>query len=310
MATVTSMRKMRAGTGDGLNAALLAAVLAIAALLFGALPLLHPPGIAVAIACVGIGALTAPLHYGLMHETMHSHLFGHEGTDRRIGRVLGILLGLPWETMRFGHLAHHSLNRHSFDRPEALRPGQHRLAAASVYYSKLVIGHAVGYALMPLPALLPMSTTGRVLRLMGDGPEVEPLRNRAMITFTNPARRNAIRLDILSIFAVFGFAIWAWGPAWPVFACCIAARWSVLSLLDNAPHYAMPLDSGLDARNTSMPPLGRLFVMNGNYHGIHHRRPQLGWQELPQAFVESGASLEGNWAVAVARQFCGPVELS
>ena len=95
------------------------------------------PGYAQQLFFVAVVAATAPLHYGLMHETMHGHLFGDEKADRAIGRMLGILLGLPWETMRFGHLAHHSQNRHSFDRPEALRPGQARFLAALVYYFKL-----------------------------------------------------------------------------------------------------------------------------------------------------------------------------
>jgi fatty acid desaturase len=223
--------------------------------------------------------------------------------------VLGILLGLPWETMRFGHLAHHGLNRHSWDRPEALRPGEARGAAAVVYYFKLVIGHAISYALMPLPALLPVSTTQHVLRLMSSGPEAEPLRTAALRTFSNMKRRNAVRFDLLAIFMLFALAVWAWGAAWPVFVACIAARWSVLSLLDNAPHYAMPLDSGLDARNTAMPSLGRLLVMNGNYHGAHHHAPQLCWHELPQAFARSGAATEGSWFAAVARQFRGPLHL-
>src|SRR5262249_4187154 len=135
--------------GNNVNVVLLGLVALVAALQFHLLPL---PGALPAIVIVVLAALTAPLHYGLMHETMHGHLFGNERADRIIGRLLGISLGLPWETMRFGHLSHHSMNRHSFDRPEALGRGQARLPAACVYYFKLVVGHAVLYALMPLPA--------------------------------------------------------------------------------------------------------------------------------------------------------------
>ncbi len=289
--------------------ALLALVLSIAALQFALAPIFLPAGATTAIALIGLAALTAPLHYGLMHETMHGHLYGNEATDRPIGRVLGILLGLPWETMRFGHLAHHSMNRHSFDRPEALEPGQSRARATVLYYFKLVLGQALSYALMPLPALLPARTTKWVLSFIGSGPEVEQLRSAALRTFTNMRRRNALRLDLVAIFAVFGLALWLWGESWPVFAGCIAARWSVLSLLDNAPHYGMPLHSGLDARNTSLPIPARWLVMNGNYHGVHHHAPQLSWRELPGAFARSQAQTEGNWLSAVLRQFRGPMNL-
>src|SRR5436309_3101265 len=219
-----------------LNAGLLSGIAAIAALEFGLLPHLAPLNGSGAVLFVALVAITAQLHYGLMHETIHGHLFGNERADCAIGRLLGILLGLPWETMRFGHLAHHGLNRHSWDRPEALRHGEARAAAAVVYYFKLTIGHAISYALMPLPALLPVSTTPHVLRLMSSGPEAEPLRTAALRTFSNMKRRNAVRVDLLAIFMLFALAVWAWGTAWPVFVTCVAARWSVLSLLDNAPH--------------------------------------------------------------------------
>jgi fatty acid desaturase len=294
---------------EGVNAALLTGVAAVAMLQFGLLPLVITPNGAGAALFVALVALTAPLHYGLMHETMHGHLFGSETADRRIGRLLGVLLGLPWETMRFGHLAHHSLNRHAFDRPEALLPGQSRVVASLIYYFRLVIGHALSYALLPLPVLLPVGTTQWVIDRSGRGPETEQLRAAALRTFTNMKRRNAIRLDVVAIFALFGLALWLWGGSWPVFACCIAARWSVLSLLDNAPHYGMPLDSGLDARDTTMPAFARVFVMNGNYHGIHHHAPQLGWRELPGAFAASGAATEGSWFAALVRQFRGPLQL-
>jgi fatty acid desaturase len=265
--------------------------------------------LAEALLFVAVVAAATPLHYGLMHETMHGHLFGEEKADRRIGRILGIFLGLPWETMRFGHLAHHSQNRHSFDRPEVLRPGQARLPAALMYYFKLLIGHALSYAVAPLAVLLPVSTTRPILQWMDSDPESEPLRAAALRIFTNMRRRNAIRFDLAAIAALFTMALWVWGSAWPIFACCIAARWSVLSLLDNAPHYGMPLDSGLDARNTSLPVFAGALVMNGNYHGTHHHAPQLRWHELPDAFVRSGAAPEGNWLAALLRQFRGPMHL-
>lgn len=294
---------------DAVNAALLAVVGGIAVLEFGALPFIPHLNRITAIAFVSMVAATAPLHYGLMHETMHGHLFGKEKLDRAIGRVLGVLLGLPWETMRFGHLAHHSQNRHSFDRPEAMEPGQARLPAAIIYYCKLLIGHALSYALVPLAVLLPVGTTQAVLQWMDSEPESAPLRAAALRTFRNMKRRNAIRFDLGAIAALFGVAIWLWDSAWPVFACCIAARWSVLSLLDNAPHYGMPLDSGLDARNSSLPFFAGVLVMNGNYHGTHHHAPQLRWHELPEAFSSSGSEPEGSWFAALLRQFRGPMHL-
>lgn len=295
--------------GHALNGSLLALVTVVAVLEFGLLPHLTTLNASRAFLFLALIVFSGPLHYGLMHETIHGHLFGNDQVDRPIGRTLGILLGLPWETMRFGHLAHHSQNRHSFDRPEALRSGQNRLVAALIYYFGLVIGLALSYALMPLLVLLPVSTTKWVVNRMDRGPDTDALRAVALRVFTNMKRRNSIRCDLVAVFVLFGLAVWLWGAWWPLFAGCIAARWSVISLLDNAPHYAMPLTSGLDARNTRLPLLARVLVMNGNYHGAHHHAPQLRWHELPAEFARSGAPLEGGWLAAVLRQFRGPVVL-
>ena len=105
---------------------LIACVALISALQFGLFPILLEPGLTGAVALVLLAAATEPLHYGLMHESIHGNLLPGEKWNRFAGRALGIALGLPWETMRFGHLAHHGFNRHDFDRPEALAPGQSR----------------------------------------------------------------------------------------------------------------------------------------------------------------------------------------
>lgn len=294
---------------NALNAALLALVLAIAVLEFGLFPRLVPLNPVSETLFVLLLALTGPLHYGLMHETMHGSLYKSETANRRVGRILGILLGFPWETMRFGHLAHHSLNRHSFDRPEAVGPGGSRLAAAPLYYFMLIVGHALSYMLIPLALLLPIATTGWVLDLWDRGPETEQLRAVAFRTFTSMKKRNAIRMDIAAIVLVFGAGFWLWGAHWSVLLAGIAARGCVQSLLDNAPHYAMPLDSGLNASNTRLPAGLNLLVLNSNYHDVHHHAPQLSWQKLPAAFSETGAALHGGWLASVLRQFRGPLHL-
>lgn len=294
---------------DGLNAALLALVLGVSVFQFGLFPLIAPLGSVSEVLFVLCVALTGPLHYGLMHETMHGNLYKSEAANRGVGRLLGVLLGFPWETMRFGHLAHHGLNRHSFDRPEAVTPGTSRAKAAPLYYFMLIIGHALTYVLMPLPALLPVGTTNWVLDRWDRGPETEQLRAVAYRTFTSMKKRNAIRLDIAAIVVVFGLGFWLWSGHWSVLAAAIVARWSLQSLLDNAPHYGMPLDSGLNASNSKMPEWARILVLNSNYHDVHHHAPQLSWQVLPRAFAETRAPLHGSWAAAVLRQFRGPLHL-
>lgn len=293
-----------------LDIGLLAVSGAIAALEFGVFPLLFPGWNAGAAILVAAVIFSVPLHYGLMHETMHGNLFRGEALNRGIGRVLGVTLGLPWETMRFGHLAHHAFNRHKFDRPEYLSPGDGYAGAAPAYFAKLVLGNAVIYALAPYLAVPPASTTPRVVALMGTGEDNAPFRQAALRTFSNPARRARIRIDLAAFLVLVALAVVAWGAQWWMFALCILGRWSVLSLLDNAPHYGMALDSRQEARNTTFPRWLSFLVLNQNFHGVHHHAPDMHWTELPDAFRASSLDDDGTWIGAVLRQFRGPVRLS
>jgi len=289
---------------------LLLAVAMIALLQLGALPLLFHPGGVAALACIAIAALSTPMHYGLMHETMHGNLFRRPELNRRVGRLLGITLGLPWETMRFGHLAHHSNNRHKFDRPEYRGPEQSYAAVAPVYYLKLVIGNALIYALAPLLIFLPVAGLQRLAQSLDANDDGAQIRAAALRSFSNPARRVTLRIDIAAIILLGAVSLYLWGAQWWVFAACVFARWSVLSLLDNAPHYALPLTSGLEARNTHLPSALRWLVLNQNFHGTHHHTPNMHWTDLPDAFRQSALAQNGSWIAAVVRQFRGPVALS
>jgi fatty acid desaturase len=283
---------------------------AIAVLEFGAYPHLFPATGWSIVAFVVLVALTAPLHYGLMHETMHGNLFADERWNRLAGRLLGITLGLPFETMRFGHLAHHSNNRHKFDRPEYLAPGQSFFAVAPGFYFKTVIGNELIYTLLPLLIFVPMPILRRYAAGLDPNDDGAQIRAAALRSFSNPERRNALRIDLAGIVLFFGAAVYLWGMQWWVFVACVFARWSVLSLLDNAPHYAMPLTSGLEARNTSMPVMFRWLILNQNFHGEHHQTPKRHWSELPEAFRQSALTHDGSWISAVLRQLRGPVVLS
>lgn len=293
----------------GLDICLLGFAALISALQFGLFPILFAPGWLGAGVLVVLAAVTEPLHYGLMHESIHGNLLRNEKWNRRVGRALGIALGLPWETMRFGHLAHHGFNRHDFDRPEALGPNQSWARAATVYYFKLVIGNAIAYAVAPLLTLVPVSAMKWALENVDRNPDSAPLRMAALRAFSAPAKRHAVQFDLAAIVAFDVLALWLWGAWWPVFVASIVVRWFMLSLLDNAPHYAMPLDSGLNARNTRMPSWTSWLVLNQNFHGVHHHHPQLHWRDLPGKFQQAEQRYEGGWLGALLRQFRGPIEL-
>ena len=256
-----------------------------------------------ALLIISLCAVTTPLHWGLMHELIHGNLFDDPVRNRRAGRVLGHFLCLSWDVMRFGHLLHHSNNRHEFDRPEAIAPGGSHLSSAVPYYSKLLGGHAVISAVSSIGLTLPARIAMRLV------PDAEPMRTAAQRAFTNTERQSRVRGDLVATLAFVALAGICWRSHWPVFAATVGVRFFILSLLDNAPHYATALDSGTYARNARLPRLAQWLVMGHNFHGIHHGATGLKWQELRAAFVHSGANYEGTWPAMVLRQFRGPVFL-
>jgi fatty acid desaturase len=285
------------------NGVLLFVALAIALVQFFLAPLLVAVTPASALALVCLCAVTTPLHWGLMHESIHGHLFRNPSANRRAGRVLGSFLCLSWDVMRFGHLLHHSNNRHEFDRPEAVPAGGTRLGAAGPYFLKLLGGHAVVSAMLSLALVLP---SGAVARLI---PKAEPMHKAALRAFTNKERQARIRGDLCATAVLLGLAVLCWRAEWPILAATIGARFLILSLLDNAPHYGTALDSGTYARNTRLPGWAQWLVMGHNFHGVHHAATGLSWQELREAFERTGGDCEGSWTRMVLRQFQGPVYL-
>jgi len=290
-----------------MNFGLLLVVGAISAAQYGALPLVAPVTPAGALILLVVIGVTTPLHWGLVHESFHGVLARSAATNRRLGRGLAILIGMAWDSVRFGHLSHHDSNRHLLDRPEVLPNGRSWSRAAPGYYAKLLGGHAFLSALSELLAWLPLSQTMRMIDRISGATELKKFNASALKSFTNRERRARIRVDSMMALLLIAAGLWAWGRLWPVFAATYVVRYAVLSLLDNAHHYGTALDSGADARNTWLPGWARGMVLNQNFHGIHHARPELRWRELADAFAATGGRYQGTWYGCVLRQFRGPM---
>jgi fatty acid desaturase len=309
ISSASSREMLRDAMHGRVNALLVVVVLAISALQFFLAPLILPTGAWSAIAIVALCAMATPLHWGLMHESIHGNLFTDPSANRRAGRVLGAFLLLSWDVMRFGHLLHHSANRHEFDRPEAVPPGGSRLVAAGPYFLKLLGGHALISALSSAALVLPAKIVVRLIEVLAPGSELGPMRTAAVRAFTNAGRQTRIRTDLLLVLALIAFAATCWGATWPVFAISIGARFLVLSILDNAPHYGTAIDSGTKARNSELPGWATWLVTAQNFHGVHHGAPGLRWQELRPVFQSAAIGYDGTWGATVLRQFRGPLNL-
>jgi fatty acid desaturase len=187
--------------------------------------------------------------------------------------------------------------------------GRPWLAAAGPYFLKLLGGHALISAASSIALAFPQKWIAALIERAAPGENLAAMRTSAIRAFANSDRRSRIRGDLLSEFALLAAALYCWGAHWPVFAASVAARFLVLSVLDNAPHYGTAIDSGTDARNSRLPRWFSWLLTGQNLHGIHHGAPSLRWQELPAAFGKSGRCYDGSWAITVFRQFRGPLVL-
>lgn len=258
--------------------------------------------------------LLTPMHWGLIHESIHGQLRLKARANERAGRALSLLLGLPFEVMRFGHLMHHRFTRQPFDRPDistlpANAPAPLRIPKWLGYQSRLLGGMWLAEVFAPVIAWLPVRRLPALaVSALGGDPEDEDVRRRVVMFASDPVRRRRIQRDFLVLLVALAVSFWAYGPWWPVFLATFAARGVWLSIADNLPHYGVAMDEPARTRNFRATAMGRALLLNQHLHRVHHQYPTAPWHLLPQinAAQPTGGPLIPYWR-AVFRQFAGPL---
>ncbi|VVD73314.1 fatty acid desaturase [Pandoraea fibrosis] len=258
--------------------------------------------------------LLTPMHWGLIHESIHGQLRLNARANERTGRALSLLLGLPFELMRFGHLMHHRFTRQPFDRPDiSALPANASVARRAQtwlgYQSRLLGGMWLAEVFAPVIAWLPVRRLPSLaMRALGSDPEDEDVRRRVVMFASDPVRRRRIQRDFLVLLAALAVALWAYGPWWPVFLATFVARGVWLSIADNLPHYGVGMDEPARARNFRAAAPARALLLNQHLHRVHHQYPTAPWHLLPLIdTAQPTAGPEIPYWHAVFRQFAGPL---
>ncbi len=290
-----------------LNAKLFAVALGLAVAQLFAVPLLllpHAPWIAGIV--VVLVAMATPFHSALMHEAIHGRFAEDPRYNDRAGRTLAILSAVAFDAMRFGHLSHHRFNRHALDRPDVIEPGQSRFRSAINYYLGLFGGIYLREVGASFAMLLPRSLLDRMIAaaLSKNEPEITAMREAMRRGLDR--RLWQMRLDVSGAIAIYATAFALYGAHWPLLVLGIALRGSIVSLMDNAPHYRTPAMVGADAINASTGRLGHWLLLNQNLHAVHHDRPDLPWTELPGVLTSQNGRCEMGYLTMLARQVLGP----
>jgi fatty acid desaturase len=303
----------RRGIGISANLALIAlVVLAMAIELVGMALLLQHAGTAALGLIVPVVLLT-PTHWGLIHEAIHGQLLTQRTANERAGRTLSILLALPFDAVRFGHLMHHRFTREPYDQPDIYRAGEPYWLARVRYLGMLCGGFYLAEVLTPCIAFLPVKLVQRLLneKFNATSEHDDEIRRRFVDFAGSERRRKQTQRDFVATLAVYGAAFALYGRWWPVLLLTCYLRGVWISLADNMPHYGVALDRPGRAHNFRLAHVWRAVVMNHHLHCLHHLHPTLPWSALPRLAAnadDAGTRVDGGgyFSALLLRQFRGP----
>jgi len=264
----------------------------------------HAPVVAIAVSLVL--SFGTPLCRALLHEAIHGRLASNKNWNVGLGRILGWCSGAAFDGIRLGHLTHHRFPRHHLDQADIIQPGKSRTQINVIFYFDLLGGIYLREILYSLVMLFPRRTINRVAEYLmaNDGSESDALYSALQRGLDR--RLGRIRIDMVCIVLIYAAAFYLYGEWWPTLLMGIALRGLILSLQDNVAHYGTPAFVGAAAHNTQASRLIRLFMLNQNFHGLHHDRPELPWNVLPEAFERAGGKYAGGYFKLLAKQFYGP----
>ena len=253
-------------------------------------------------------ALTSSTLWALIHEAMHGLLSSDEQRNRRCGRSLAIVHGCPLRMLRHGHLHHHRNSRGLADRSEVYDPlTQSGWLAALAHYLRICGGLYVAELLFNLVIFLPQNLLQRMLQSTHPGADQASDLQRASMELFASNHLRELRMDASLVLILYAAAFCLWGGLWWCLLLVLGWRAVAISMVDNAFHYATPLDDKFYALNLRLPHWFSRGILHFNLHRAHHRDVRAPWSALPQI-----AELQADdpaFATAVLRQLRGPIPL-
>jgi fatty acid desaturase len=248
--------------------------------------------------------LLQPLHWGLIHEAIHFHLFANRRANEFCARLLSVTLGFPFDATRFGHLVHHRFSRHGYDRPD-MYDGRGPYALAWLRYRvRLFGGVYLGLLLAPLIACVPVSLGVRLMEkeIPIDEDGDAEVRRLYVSLVTNVPRRRRTRREFAMTLALYGTSAWVYGAWWPMLLATMFVRGVWHSFADNIAHHGVALDEPERTRNYALPQVIRPFLMNHHLHLTHHLYPAVPWTSLDTVRVPGDERPNDNYFRAAFRQ--------
>lgn len=260
------------------------------------------------LALLPLAFLSNPMWF-LTHEAFHRNLHPDGKTNDRLGKVLAVFFGAPYEVVRFGHLMHHRFNGSLFDRPDLYDPATtSRPRAWASYLFSTFGGLYLQELLCFYPFFLGKKTLAGLLKMLFDreDPVEGKLVEQAERVFLDDATIASVRLQAAAFTVLMLVSLILYGGWWFLVPLMLAARGVLVSFFNNLPHYAAAQAADGKSLNLSMPRLAHLFYLDFYHHRVHHAAPTLPWTQLREGFAERGETYDMPFVRAALAQFEGP----
>lgn len=243
-------------------------------------------------------------HWIFLHEVLHGHGLSNHRANRWLGRILGVFFGAPYAFLQYGHLLHHRFSRQRDDRPDLIEGRAPTTGERLLYLSRAAGGLYAAEIIAGAIALLPRSLIqGLADRLGADNQFLRILGTDYLKRLTE------IRFDALLALGFFALLFLAAGNLWYSVVFVVAMRGFLVSMMDNVYHFATPRDRTAFARNLRLSGWLSRALFHANLHGVHHRYPNLTWDQLPAQFIADGARSHGRLGRLFWMQLRGPLRV-
>ena len=255
-----------------------------------------------------LAALLTPQFWALIHDAGHGVLFKNRRINNLFGRGMSLLFGSNFKLLQFGHNVHHGFNRTEVDRTDLLPESSGFLSANVTYYSKIFFTLYLGEILMPFLFLLPKPLISRIagiifLNKSADHQKVYEQLHATVLTGKN---LRTIRIDTLILLVHFILLANLFAGQLYLLGLFVLVRGFMVSFLDNIYHYGTPKDVDY-SYNLQLPvPLAR-FLLNFNFHQVHHAYPNVSWYDLPKVFEAKRFEFDKRYGKALFNQLRGPI---